>query len=243
MPFVDAVPRRRMPAAKRRELILAAAEDVFARSGYHGASLDEIAGAGGISKALIYEHFDSKRELRACLLEAHTAELFGRLQASAEAGATGEERLRGGIEAFLGFVEERRAAWRALFRDAADPEVAERIQGVRAQAAALIAELIATDPETPDSGAAGSDPRRRQYIEMLAQLLSEQILAIDDVAGCSPGGCSRWPTGGTTTRTCRAARSWITPRPSRGSGSSACATQRARRGTDRPATLPSRDIQ
>ena len=172
MPFVDAVPRRRMPAAKRRELILAAAEDVFARSGYHGASLDEIAGAGGISKALIYEHFDSKRELRACLLEAHTAELFGRLQASAEAGATGEERLRGGIEAFLGFVEERRAAWRALFRDAADPEVAERIQGVRAQAAALIAELIATDPETPDSGAAGSDPRRRQYIETLAQLLS-----------------------------------------------------------------------
>ena len=63
-------------------------------------------------------------------------------------------------------------AWRALFRDAADPEVAGRIQGVRAQAAALIAELIATDPETPDSGAAGSDPRRRQYIEMLAQLLS-----------------------------------------------------------------------
>ena len=54
--------RRRMPAAQRREVILVAAEETFARSGYHGASLDDIAHAAGVSKALIYEHFESKRE-------------------------------------------------------------------------------------------------------------------------------------------------------------------------------------
>jgi AcrR family transcriptional regulator len=90
-----------MPAPLRREAILSAAEEVFARSGYHGASLDDIAQAAGISKALIYEHFTSKRELHASLVNAHVEEIFRRLEANAEAGTSGEERLRGGIDAFL----------------------------------------------------------------------------------------------------------------------------------------------
>ena len=65
------VPRRRMPAPLRRAAILVAAEEVFARRGYHGAALEDIAQVAGISKALIYEHFASKRELHASLVNAH----------------------------------------------------------------------------------------------------------------------------------------------------------------------------
>ena len=67
-----------MTADERRGAILQAALDVFARRGYHAASIDEIAQAAGISKALIYEHFPSKRELHVSLLEAEVGELFGR---------------------------------------------------------------------------------------------------------------------------------------------------------------------
>src|SRR3954453_19151136 len=112
-------PRRRMPARQRREVILGAAEEGFARSGYHGASLDEIAHAAGVSKALIYEHFTSKRDLHASLLHHHVDEIFRRLQANARVGAEGEDRLRGGVDAFLAFVQEHREAYRALLRDAA----------------------------------------------------------------------------------------------------------------------------
>ena len=35
----------------------------FAERGYHAASIDDIARDGGVSKALIYEHFTSKQEL------------------------------------------------------------------------------------------------------------------------------------------------------------------------------------
>ena len=104
-------PRRRMPAPLRRETILTAAEEVFARRGYHGAALEDIAQTAGISKALIYEHFASKRELHTALLDAHVEEIFQRLQASAATDRPGEERLRGGIDAFLSFVEEHREAW------------------------------------------------------------------------------------------------------------------------------------
>ena len=163
-------PRRRMPAPLRREGILAAAEEVFARRGYHGAALDDIAQAAGISKALIYEHFASKRELHASLVNAHVEEIFQRLQASAGVDRPGEERLRGGIDAFLSFVEEHREAWRALFRDAADPEVGEVIERVQAQATAVIAALIAADPDAPRES--------EQAIEMHAALLSGAVQSL-----------------------------------------------------------------
>jgi AcrR family transcriptional regulator len=162
--------RRRLPAAQRREQILAAAEEVFGARGYHGASLDEIATAAGISKALIYEHFASKRELHASLVESHVGEIFARLQANALAGTDGETRLRGGIDAFLAFVEDHRDAWRALFRDAADPEVGDVIERVQAQAVGVIAALIAADPFS-----AHFDERT---IEVHAALLSGAIQSL-----------------------------------------------------------------
>ena len=158
--------RGRLPARERRAVILTAAEGVFARCGYHRASLDEIAHAAGVSKALIYEHFASKRELHASLLDAHATEIFARLQRGAQEGATSEERLRGGIDAFLGFVEEHRVAWRALFRDAAEPDVAELIARVQAEAATVVAGLM----DAPGAGggpgrarAAGGDARAAAF--------------------------------------------------------------------------------
>jgi AcrR family transcriptional regulator len=159
-----------MPAPLRREAILAAAEEVFARRGYHGAALEDIAQTAGISKALIYEHFASKRELHTALLDAHVEEIFQRRQASAATGPPGEERLRSGIDAFLSFVEEHREAWRALFRDAADPEVGDVIERVQAQATAVIAALIAADPDAPSE--------REQDIEMHAALLSGAVQSL-----------------------------------------------------------------
>jgi AcrR family transcriptional regulator len=159
-----------MPAPQRRAAILAAAEEVFAARGYHGAALDDIAQAAGISKALIYEHFASKRELHASLINAHVEEIFERLQANAATGPPGEQRLRGGIDAFLSFVEEHREAWRALFRDAADPEVADVIERVQAQATAVIAALIAADPEAPHES--------QRAIEMHAALLSGAVQSL-----------------------------------------------------------------
>ena len=166
--------RRRLSARERRVVILGAAEAVFARCGYHRASLDEIARAAGVSKALIYEHFASKRELHASLLDAHATEMFARLEHGAGQGATSEERLRGGIDAFLGYVEEHREAWRALFRDASEPDAAELVHRMHRQATTVVATLIAGDAAAP----AGAEPHaaeRELEVAMHAQLLSGAI--------------------------------------------------------------------
>jgi AcrR family transcriptional regulator len=169
-------PRRRLSAAQRRDRILAAAQEVFAQRGYHGSSLDDIAKASGTSKALIYEHFESKRELHETLIHAHAGELARRFAANAAAGATGEERLRSGVETFFGWVQERHEAWRALFRDAADPELAPLIDRLQGQATQAIVALVP----------AGAPGVTDQQVEMYAQLTSGACQALANWWGDHP---------------------------------------------------------
>jgi AcrR family transcriptional regulator len=77
-------PLRRLPRAQRREQILAAATEAFARSGFAATSLDDIAAQAGVTRVILYRHFDSKTERyqavldRMCArLEAHVEEPVG----------------------------------------------------------------------------------------------------------------------------------------------------------------------
>jgi AcrR family transcriptional regulator len=167
-------PRKRLSAEERRELILDAALEVFARRGFNGASIDEIAHAAGVSKALIYEHFPSKRDLHVSLLERHVQEIFERLAEAAATSDPGDVRLRAGVDAFLVFVETRRAAFQMLFRDAVEPDVAEIVAGVQQQAAAAVAGMIATEPRTRR----GDPARDRQAIEMLGHQLTGAVQSL-----------------------------------------------------------------
>lgn len=80
---VPAAARRRLPAEERRRAVLDAARDVFARRGYHGAGIAEIASTCGCSEPILYRHFASKQALfaavlvdAAALLRARIAPLF-----------------------------------------------------------------------------------------------------------------------------------------------------------------------
>ena len=162
-------PRRRLSAAKRREALLEAALVVFAERGYHSCSIEHVAQAAGISKSLVYEHFSSKEEMRVTLLQRHAGEMLERLARSTQGVERGGPQLVAGIDAFLGFVEDNRAAWRLLFREAADPRVAATLERITAQLTQAVAALIAEHP----AAWSGDDPpaRRDQGIQMVAQLL------------------------------------------------------------------------
>lgn len=58
-----------MTGSERRSVILAAARQEFARSGYHGASTARIAHAAGCSEPMLYKHFSGKQSLFAATLE------------------------------------------------------------------------------------------------------------------------------------------------------------------------------
>jgi AcrR family transcriptional regulator len=68
-------PVRRLRRAERREQLLAAATHAFAGTGFAATSLDDIAQAAGISRVLLYRHFDSKTDLYRAVLDRAIARL------------------------------------------------------------------------------------------------------------------------------------------------------------------------
>ena len=77
---------------KRREAILAAAAQLYARKGFPGASVAELAKACNTSKSLIYHYFPSKDDILYAVMAEHLDALT---DAAEEACATGgaEDRL------------------------------------------------------------------------------------------------------------------------------------------------------
>jgi AcrR family transcriptional regulator len=166
---VNAPPRRRLTAEERRTGILDAALAVFSESGYHSASIDDIAREAGVSKALIYEHFASKQELYADLIARNARELTQRIGAALVGVEleSGSSRLAVGLDAFFAFVEERRAAWRMLFRDVADPETATVVNRMLEQVTAEVTVLISQDPGARELDSAED----RRALRLLAEML------------------------------------------------------------------------
>jgi AcrR family transcriptional regulator len=66
--------------ARTRESLLAAATGVFARRGYHAASLEEVAAEAGLTKGALYYNFASKEELFLAILDQHVESRLGMLQ-------------------------------------------------------------------------------------------------------------------------------------------------------------------
>ena len=60
----------RLPRDERRHQLVLAALSIFAEKNYRGATTAEIAGRAGISEAVIYQHFPSKKDLFLACLDA-----------------------------------------------------------------------------------------------------------------------------------------------------------------------------
>lgn len=85
--------RRAEGKRRRRELILAAAEELFRTQGFYGVTMDRVAEHAGISKRTLYAYFARKEELiYACVREGFEA--FDRyLESQLDAADTGMEKL------------------------------------------------------------------------------------------------------------------------------------------------------
>ena len=95
--------------AMTRQRLLEAAEAVFARRGFHGASVDEIAREAGATTGAMYSNFAGKEDLFLALFEASTASQVGEYSEIFSAGTTLEEQARGGADRWMQILRERPA--------------------------------------------------------------------------------------------------------------------------------------
>lgn len=132
--------KSRMSASGRRSLILAAAGALFGRRGYDGVTLEQIAEAAGVTKPIVYRHFDSKQDLYLSLLTKHRDDLPS---FTAGAGGGGPQQVRVILDAWLSYAQTNAHGWRMIFRDVGgDAEIAAFRQAVQDRARDVMADFL-----------------------------------------------------------------------------------------------------
>ena len=101
---------------KRRDAILAAAARLYARRGFQGASVADLASACSTSKSLIYHYFPSKDDTLHAVMAAHLDDLVDAADEAMQAG-NAEERLRALTLAFMRLYAGARDSHKVLLNE------------------------------------------------------------------------------------------------------------------------------
>jgi AcrR family transcriptional regulator len=140
--------RKRPPF--RREMIVAAAAELFRKQGYRGTRIEEIGAAVGMTGPAVYRHFPSKEALLAELLQRALERAQRDLEAAVAAGGSPRELLERIVERSVAHAVEESALVAIADREAENlpPATRRRSQRQRrAIVAAWVSALCALRPE------------------------------------------------------------------------------------------------
>lgn len=134
----------RLPAPERRRQLLRVALEVFARKGFHDTSMNEVAEAAGVTKPVLYQHFDSKRALYAELVTDLGADLEQIILAAVTDAEGPRQQVEAGFRAYVRWATQQGAAFQVLFaeRNRTDAELAAAVAGVESMVAETVAGFI-----------------------------------------------------------------------------------------------------
>jgi len=134
----------RLPAPRRRRQLLDIALGLFATGGFHATSMNDIAEAAGVTKPILYQHFDSKRELYRELVTDVGTQLEREIVAATSAEPNGRQQVEAGCRAYFEFVADHEHAFQVLIGGATrrDEEFAAEAEKVEASLAGMIGALI-----------------------------------------------------------------------------------------------------
>ena len=169
----------RLQVDERRRRLLARATELFAQHGYDELSMARIARESGISKALLYHYFPSKRDLFEAALAQGAEEHLARV--GGKAGERPAEQLAASLELWLDWIDGHREAYLALQRSSGIPEVREVIERVREETAQRVLAALG-DAVTPRVRAAVR--AWLWYMDgVCLDWVREHDLTVDDVRG------------------------------------------------------------
>jgi TetR/AcrR family transcriptional regulator, fatty acid metabolism regulator protein len=108
-PAVSLPPPPAFRGTSKRERILRAAVDVFARNGYFNAKVAEIAKSAGVADGTIYLYFDGKEDLLITIFREHTRNYLVSLESALVNVPRPEDRIRTAIRHHLESLGRDRA--------------------------------------------------------------------------------------------------------------------------------------
>ncbi|MEU6113138.1 helix-turn-helix domain-containing protein [Streptomyces sp. NPDC047117] len=140
--------RQRLSPADRRAQLLAVAAQLFAAQPYDEVLMEDVAERAGVSRALLYRHFPSKRDLFAALYQQVAAQLLAKTRLDPADSLV--EQLTEGLDAHIAYFAENRntvlAANRVLAGDRLiQTIIADELDALRER---LLGALALTDDHT-----------------------------------------------------------------------------------------------
>lgn len=137
----------RLPRDERREQLLRVARHTFASNGFHGTSMNEIAEVAGVTKPVLYQHFDSKRDLFVAVLNDIGTRIDQAVFNQTTRTGSPKEQVKAGFSGYLDFIESDRSGFKILVSGSTndDPEFRVMAKAFETKMAESVASFIAID--------------------------------------------------------------------------------------------------
>lgn len=107
-------PRKRMSRSERRVQLIEIARASFAQRGYDATSIEEITGAAGVSKPVLYEHFGGKEGLYQVIVDREINLLMSMVEDSMPENISPRKALEHTITGLFDYLEANPAGYRLL---------------------------------------------------------------------------------------------------------------------------------
>lgn len=182
----------RMPAAERREQLLDVTKAIVSRAGFHAVSIEAVAREAGITRPVVYGHFQDLAGLLEALVEREGARALAQLAEVLPAGLAERDRADALLAALRGYLRAVRTdpdTWRLVLmpQEGAPAVLRERIAIGRTAVVAQLAEAVrpglapgreSSDPElTARMLSATADEAARLLLADPERYPAERLLA------------------------------------------------------------------
>jgi AcrR family transcriptional regulator len=97
--------------------ILEAARKIFAKKGFHDATVDDIATTAGVAKGTVYLYYGSKQEVYFAALKFGISQMYAVLVQEVRRASTSEQKLRALIAAKLAYFDENRDFFKIYYSE------------------------------------------------------------------------------------------------------------------------------
>ena len=104
---METLTRQQLRIQETQARLLDSAEEVFARDGFEGAQLDEIAATAGRSKGSVYTHFKNKEDLFLALFEDRTKSYVAKLAGSIRKCTNPKQSLEAFRAFYIGLIRDK----------------------------------------------------------------------------------------------------------------------------------------
>src|SRR3954463_8969601 len=144
----------RLQNDERRRRLLELGERLFTEHSYGELSMARIAREAGISKALLYHYFPSKRDYFVATLASGAEEIRTRVEPDPDLPPA--RALMASLDAYLAWIEEHAEGYAKLVEGAgSEAEVREIVDRVRDETADRILEGLGADTPAASAGGRG----------------------------------------------------------------------------------------